>query len=276
MSGLRVAIMAPNFQSALQAQMSALLSDRLKPDHDIQLLSVSGVPETQTGHLARLLSKSKPDALITVDVGMDESMAAAFRAARIPVVIIDEEAVGVATVTTDNYRGGYLAGDYLAKKGRKRIAVVSGRTEAKGGYNAIERVKGVQDALSANQLSIPEGCLIEVPFYSYDEGVESMGKLLDEKREMDAVFCAAGDVCAGGMLKKAWERGMRIPADISVVGFDDMEFARIARPPLTTIRQPLKEMADAAFRMAVLERDVTLTNPQKVVCQPELIVRESA
>jgi LacI family transcriptional regulator len=271
----RIVIVAPTFDSALQAKVLGMVRAHLQPGQDLQLLPVTDDPKVQKERLLKLLQKSRPAALIAVDVSPDESTVAAYVAAGAPVVVIDEEAAGAATVTTDNLRGGWLAADFLAKKGRKRIAVVSGQTSVKGGYNALQRVNGVRQALSAHKLTIPEGCLIEVAHYSFSDGVESMARFLDEKREIDAIFCAAGDVCAGGLVKEARQRSVKIPADIAIVGFDDMDIARIITPPLTTIRQPLQEMADAAYRMAVVERATTLENPRSVVFQPVLVERES-
>ena len=169
-----------------------------------------------------------------------------------------------------------MAGDYLAKLGRKRIAAVSGRMHVEGGYNAMMRVSGMVRALAENGLTLPEGGLIEVISYSYNDGVEAMAKFLDEKRGIDAIFCAAGDMCALGMLKTARERGIKIPEDIAVIGYDDLDAARTSRPALTTIKQPLEKMAIAALNMAVVERTEILMKPKKIVFNPELIKRASA
>jgi len=69
---------------------------------------------------------------------------------------------------------------------------------------------------------------------------------------------------------------VRIPENISIVGFDDLPIARLLTPTLTTIKQPLMEMAEAAFKMAVTERDEILRNPKKIIFNPELVIRKSA
>jgi LacI family transcriptional regulator len=79
-----------------------------------------------------------------------------------------------------------------------------------------------------------------------------------------------------GLLAVARDRAVRIPEDIAIVGFDDLLIAQISTPPLTTIRQPLKEMAEAAYKMVVSQRDETLRRPQKIMFKPELVVRKSA
>jgi DNA-binding LacI/PurR family transcriptional regulator len=93
---------------------------------------------------------------------------------------------------------------------------------------------------------------------------------------VDAIFCAAADNCAQGLLSVARERGVRIPEDIAVIGFDDLPIAQLSTPTLTTIRQPMKEIVDAAYKMSTTQRDEILNNPKKVLFKPELIIRQSA
>jgi LacI family transcriptional regulator len=69
---------------------------------------------------------------------------------------------------------------------------------------------------------------------------------------------------------------VRVPEDVAIVGFDDLLIARLSTPALTTIRQPLKEMAEAAYNMAVVQRDEILRKPQRMMFKPELVVRQSA
>ncbi len=113
-----------------------------------------------------------------------------------------------------------------------------------------------------------------MPQYSREDGVDAMPKLLDAG--VDAIFCAAGDNCALGLITVAKERKVRIPEEIAIVGFDDLLIAQISTPKLTTIKQPLLEIAEAAYKMAVTQRNEILHKPQKIVFKPELVVRQSA
>ena len=269
----KVVVVVPTFQSAILIAMSDHLKKLLKPD-EIVLRAITDEVEVQKDHLKRILTQVKPTALIAMDVRPDAATIAAYIAADVPIVLLDEETAGVSTIVTDNCMGGRIAGEYLISKGKRKIAIVSGRTQVKGGYNADQRLKGFQQALSAGRLSIPQGCIIEVPHYSREDGVEVMPKLLDAG--VDAIFCAAGDNCALGLITVAKERKVRIPEEVAIVGFDDLLIAQISTPKLTTIRQPLKEIADAAYKMAVTQRDEILRKPQKIVFKPEIVVRQSA
>jgi DNA-binding LacI/PurR family transcriptional regulator len=269
----KVVVVAPNFGSALQIEMFEHLKKWLKPE-EITRRSVTDDPVIQKERLKQSLLQTNPTALIAISVRPDSDVIAAFTAANVPIVLIDEEAVGVSTITTDNRLGGHIAGEYLITKARKKIAIVSGKTQVRGGYNAEQRIKGFQQALSAGKLSIMPECLIEVIHYSREEGISVMPKLLHIG--VDAIFCAAGDNCAIGLLIVARERGVRIPQDIAIIGFDDLLIAQLSTPKLTTIRQPLKEMAEAAYKLAVGHRDEILHKPQRMMFKPELVVRQSA
>ncbi len=269
----KVVFAVPNFQSSILIAVSDHLKKLFKQE-EIVLRSMTGETTIQKDHLKRVLTQVKPTALIAMDIDPDPDIISAYTAAKIPIVLIDEEESGVSSIATDNQLGGRIAGEYLISKGRKKIAIVSGRTQLKGSFNAEQRLKGFQQALRTKGISIPQGCMIEVPHYSREDGIEVMPKLLDAG--VDAIFCAAGDNCALGLIAVAKERKVRIPEDISIVGFDDLLIAQISTPKLTTIRQPLKEIAEAAYKMAVIQRDEILRNPQKIIFKPELVVRQSA
>jgi len=268
----KVVVAAPNFGSALQIAISEHLKKWLKPE-EIARRSVTDDAGTQKERLKQALVQTNPTALIAISVRPDSDMIAAYAAANVPIVLIDEETAGVSTITTDNRLGGQIAGEYLIAKGKKKIAIVSGKTHIQGGYNAEQRIKGFQQALSAGKLSILPECMIEVTHYSREDGISVMPKLLHIG--LDAIFCAAGDNCALGLLTVAREQGVRIPEDIAIMGFDDLLIAQLSTPKLTTIRQPLKEMAEAAYKMAVIHRDEILRKPQRMMFKPELVVRQS-
>lgn len=270
---IKVVIAAPTFGSALQISMIANFRKLFKPE-EMAMRSATDDSEKQIECLNQLLIQNKPTALIAMDIRPPSDIISIYRAANVPIVLFDEEAAGVSTISIDNFKGGRIAGEYLISKGRKKIAIVTGRTHVKGGYNAELRLKGFQQALKAKGLSIPQGCVMEVMHYSREDGVEVMPKLL--ALGVDAVFCAAGDNCAQGLLNVARDKGVRVPEDVAIVGFDDLPIARLSTPTLTTIRQPLIEMAEAAYTMVVIQKDEILRNPQKAIFNPELVIRKSA
>ena len=228
----------------------------------------------QKARLKQALEQTKPAALIAMSIRPDYETIASYTEKNVPIILIDEETTDVSTITTDNYAGGLIAGDYLAKKGKKKIAIVTGRTNVKGGLNAEQRLKGFQQALKAKGISLPQEYVVEVMHYSRNDGIEIMPKLL--ALGVDAIFCAAGDNCALGLLSVARDKGVRVPDEVALIGFDDLLIAQLSTPALTTVRQPLKEIAEAAYKMAVFQRDEILAKPQNIVFRPELVIRQSA
>jgi DNA-binding LacI/PurR family transcriptional regulator len=269
----RVVIAAPTFGSALQISMIGNFKKLFNPE-EMAMRSVTDDAGAQKERLRQALEQTKPTALIAIDIRPDPETISIYSAANVPIVLLDEEAVGVSSIGTDNFMGGRIAGEYLISKDRKKYAIVTGRTQVKGGLNAEQRLKGFQNALKAKGFFIPQGCMIEVLHYSREDGVEVMPKLL--AAGVDAIFCAAGDNCAQGLLSVARDRTVRIPEDIAIIGFDDLLIAQLSTPALTTIRQPLKEMAEAAYKMVVNRRDEILRRPQNILLNPELVIRKSA
>ena len=167
-----------------------------------------------------------------------------------------------------------MAAEYLISNGRKRIAIVSGRTKVKGGYNAEQRMNGFRDAFATSSQPFSEDLAVEVQFYSREEGAEVMPLLLE--KGIDAVFCAAGDDCAIGLLTAAKEMGKKIPEDVAIVGFDDTLIAKVSSPALTTIKQPLERIAETVYKHTMKNSLDLLQNPQRTMFHPEMVIRQSA
>ena len=275
MDDYKIAVAAANFSHAFPSQMLFMLQSSLGAGQTIIQCSTAGMADSEKDRLDKILEKNSPSALIGICIKPDASTVEKYTSAGAPVILIDEEAAGASTVTTDNFSGGYIAGEYLAKSGKKKIGVVSGRMRIEGGFNAMQRVSGFIKALADNGLTMPEGGLIEVVNYSYNDGAEAMAKFLDDKTGLDGIFCAAGDMCALGMLKTARERGVNIPVNCAIVGYDDIDVARTSKPALTTIRQPIDRMAAAAFELAAGGRG-SAAKPQKITFNPEIVKRASA
>jgi len=270
-----IAVAAANFAHTFPSQVLTYISKCVKPGQSIARLQTYGMTEGND-KLLKSLDKIRPSALIGVSIDVPPSIVAEYRSKKIPVILIDAECEGASTVTTDNLAGGYIAGSYLAKSGRKNIAIVSGRMNVEGGFNAKKRYAGFIQALKENNLGFNQKFLAEVISYSYNEGAEAMLKFAADGIQPDAVFCAAGDMCAMGILKSIRELKLAVPGNIALIGYDDIDAAKTCKPALTTIRQPIEEMAVNAYIMASDKKESSLLNPIKKVFRPEIVIRESA
>lgn len=273
---VRIAVAAPSLVSGFGAQVLSHLRKSLAAG---QSLAECAAPQNsaeivRSRLLAVLESALTPAGIIVISFRPDEETVNAFRARGVPVVLIDEEAKGAATVAYDSFAGGYLAGQYLARSGRKAIAVVSGRMHVNGGYNALQRVRGLAKALDEAKLPFRMDDVVEVRDYTHRDGVNAMTRIHAEQREVDAIFSAAGDATATGILAVARERGIPIPETLAVVGYDDSPIAAISDPPLTTVRQSLEPLAREALRLATTGG--VLDRPATCLLTPTLVQRRSA
>jgi LacI family transcriptional regulator len=270
----RIAVGAQGFGTVFQGLVYEELRKLLRPGQSVIECAIPqwDDPVLVRGRLLTLLEE-KPLALVAICLRPDPATVAGFRAAGVPIVLVDERAEGASTVASDNLSGGYLAGRRLTQGGRKAIALVSGPIRD---YNAMQRMRGVAKALSESGLPLPAEGLVEAPSYSYQDGVSAMARLLDGPRKIDGIVCAAGDTCATGLLATARHRGVKVPEEIAVVGYDDAPLAATTDPPLTTVGQSLQAIAREALRLAVAETMAILVRPQTVLLEPTLVVRSSA
>jgi len=192
----------------------------------------------------------------------------------LPVVVVDEDvdlapSTSVSTVTVDNYGGAYQATSYLATLGHRRIAHVGGPP---GLLTSEDRLRGYQDALEAHGLDVDSGLVLRGP-YTEQYGA-SVLPYLTRGDAPTAVFVGS-DIVAVGLLSGAELHGLRIPEDLSVVGCDGIHLGQWLRPQLTTLAQPVRELAHAALE--ALGRAIeSPTDTTRQVLPLQLVVRGSA
>jgi LacI family transcriptional regulator len=162
------------------------------------------------------------------------------------IVLIDEDVPGVDVpkVFVDNVEGGYLATRRLIDAGHTRIAHVTGPQAL---FTVRERLQGYQRAL--DEAGIPfDASLVRFGTYDRRFGQTAAAELIARDDPPSAIF-ASSDYLVVGMLETLRERGFEVPRDMSIVGFDDMEFASLLMPPITTMRQSAREIGRAAVKI---------------------------
>jgi DNA-binding LacI/PurR family transcriptional regulator len=273
----RIAVASRVLGSGFSGLVYSHLRAQKQPGHEIvECAVIKYDPDHVRARLLKLLeAKEKPTALICVSLRPDLETIAAFREAGAPVVLIDEEQQGASTVASNNVAGGLLAGKFLVESGRREIGLVIGQLIEGGGYNAHERLKGFRQALAQAHVPLKQERIVEVVEYSRAEGVAALATLL-QQQTLDAVFSAAGDLCATGLLAAAREKHLKVPHELAILGYDDNPVAMVSNPPLTTVRQPLEQMAAEAFRLATDARDEILAKPARKLFDPEIVKRASA
>jgi LacI family transcriptional regulator len=195
------------------------------------------------------------------------------RAESIPLVVVDPANMpdpDVPSVGATNWAGGLAATDHLIGLGHRRIGAIAGPPDY---LCSRARIDGYRSALERAGARFDEA-LVRHGDFQHESGFVYGGELLDLARPPTAIF-AGSDQQALGVYEAARQRGLRIPQDLSVAGFDDLPAARWVSPPLTTVRQPLADMGRVAADMLgrLIEGEQLLS--QRIELSTELIVRES-
>lgn len=222
---------------------------------------------------ARELATAGRQAAIVVTSEVGAADLTTLSRARIPVVVIDPlnlPSARVTSVGSTNFAGGLAATQHLLDLGHRQVAYLGG--PATTACNQA-RMHGYRGAMEAAVAPIPDG-YVRTGRFSHEHGIAGGAALLDLPQPPTAVF-AGSDETALGVIEAARARGLRIPEDLSVVGFDDTPVARLAAPPLTTVRQPLREMGAVAVRTALRLAAGEGVDSHHVELATELVVRQS-
>jgi LacI family transcriptional regulator len=219
------------------------------------------------------LASHDTDGVILVTSALTEAQLEQLRSSDIPLVVVDPvnpPPPEVASVGATNWAGGLDATGHLLGLGHRRIAAVAGPEDF---LCSRARIDGYRSALERAGVGF-DRALVRHGDFQHDGGFRRGGELLDLADHPTAVF-AGNDQQALGVYEAARQRGLRIPQDLSIVGFDDLPVARWVSPPLTTVRQPLAEMGRAAAEMLGNLVDGVPLRSQRVELSTELITRES-
>ena len=230
---------------------------------------VEGPPE----EWARDLAASGVGAYIAVTSVMSSDQIAALASAGVHLVVIDPiqlPNVDVTSVGSTNFAGGVSAAQHLLDLGHRRIAFLGGHPLASCNE---ARMHGYRAALERADVLVPPE-YVRSSHFMYVDGVTGGAAMLDLPEPPTAIF-AASDEIAVGVMEAARARGLRIPDDLSIVGFDDTQLARMSSPPLTTVRQPLTEMARVAVRTALRLMAGETIESHHVELATELVLRGS-
>ena len=180
--------------------------------------------------------------------------------------------VDACFATVDDVQGGAMAAEHLLGLGHRSFIWITGPDSIPQCY---DREMGIRSALENAGLGREALTRVEVQAMSADAGVAIGEALVQDGLHHTAVICA-NDLLAFGCLRAFLEHGIRVPEDISIVGYDDIDFARVAAVPLTSIRQPRRELGRTAAQMVLAQcTDAEAVPPREVIFQPQLVVRES-
>ncbi|OLF11896.1 LacI family DNA-binding transcriptional regulator [Actinophytocola xanthii] len=242
-------------------------TSRVTGDHGVHLVLMTMDANTRD-QVAADLHRGRLDGVILVHPGERDPLPRRLVESRFPVVLSARpaEPLAVTHVEADQRAGAALAADHLRSLRRRRIVTITGPLHTAVGH---DRLAGFRDTLADPDLAWVEGD------FSRESGAVGMTHLVEAHPDLDAVF-AASDLMAQGALSVLRARGRAVPADVAVVGFDDSGVALACDPPLTTVREPVEEMAAELARLLLHHIDHPDSPPARTLFTPTLVHRHSA
>jgi LacI family transcriptional regulator len=266
------------FQDDLVTYSTEILNGVLEAAADVGVSVVVSVrpPDerrSEASAWARDLASAGRKAVVAVTSVMTAADISVLSRARVPLVVIDALNMPHARLTSvgsTNFAGGVAATEHLLSLGHRRVAYLSGPLAAACNQ---ARMHGFRGTMHAAGVPVIEE-FVRPEKQDYNGGFAGASWLLDQPHPPTAVF-AFCDEMALGVVEAARVRGLRVPEDLSVVGFDDTQMARHSSPPLTTVRQPLRQMGAVALRTAAQLADGDTVDFRHVELATELVVRSS-
>ena len=241
-------------------------------DYDILLVNTYSDKQQEIDSI-RLLKTKQVEGIVMVSWILDEDHVNYMKESRIPAVYISKTArdYDIYTVSTSNENATYDMTKYLIENNHKEIALIM--TSKEETILEAERRTGYERALKDNNIEVRDE-LIKHGNTDYEGGYNSMKELLEDKIIPSAVF-VTGDEAAVGAINAIFDAGYNVPQDISVVGFNDTKLAKIYRPKLTTVFQPLFDMGAVSIRALIKLINGEPVEEKKIELPYQIMERES-
>ena len=247
---------------------SGILSAR-----DLQLVLLMPSSPEEAQRTGGYLTAGHVDGVLMVSLHADDPLPSRLAEADVPLVLVGRPPRGTSAshVDVDNRQGARSAVEHLVAGGRRVIGTIAGPADMAVG---IDRLAGYREAIAAAGL-VADPRLEAYGDFTQEGGAAAMARLLAARPDLDGVF-AASDLMAAGALAVLADAGRRVPADVSVVGYDDSLVATSTSPQLTSVRQPIEEMGQEAARLLVEAVDGRSRAIRRVTLATALVERASS
>jgi LacI family transcriptional regulator, galactose operon repressor len=240
--------------------------------NDLRLIVDIVNPEHQEQAYLQLVRAKRIDGILLSGPLVDDRALKALEEINFPTVIVGQIAkTTLCYVDVDNCAAAYKAVTHLVRLGHTRIACI---TNAPPSYTAaVDRLRGYQQALADHQIAF-EPTLVRYGDFTIESGYREMASLIEKQWPFSAVFVAS-DTLALGANAAIQERGYKVPADISLIGFDDLPMARFMEPALTTVHLPIKRLASEACELLIKLMNGENLNCSNIILDVDLVIRDS-
>jgi len=269
-----IGLIIPDNSNLFFAEVARTIEDiGYKNGYSVILCNSDGDMEKEAAYINMLITK-QVDGVILISAGSQQEHLLELREFGIPFVVSDRDISPALAdlVLVNNEQGGYDATHYLIGLGHRNIACITGPSDV---TPSADRVYGYRRALNETGIPIRNDYIIPGDF-RYQSGEHAMTKLLQLDNRPTAVF-VCNDVMAMGALRALRKANLRVPDDISIIGFDDIFLASAITPALTTIAQPIMELATLSAGLLISQaQDENASNEtRRIVLNTQLIIRDS-
>lgn len=267
-----IGLLIPDLGTAYIGEIIRGIDMELETAHYNLMLYTTHRRETkESGYISSLI-QSGVDGVILILPRNPAKFLEKLRSLNFPYVLVDHQGIDERgpAVGASNYQGAFDATEYLIQQGHSRIALITGSMDL---GCSQERLKGYQAALQKNAIPVESEWIIEGDF-EQATGYEAGKKLMSLSKRPTAIF-ASNDMMAFGVMDAVRDLGLKIPGDISVIGFDDIFQSSQTMPGLTTVHQPLEQMGREATRMLMEMMSEREIKSGKVDLPTHLVLRDS-
>jgi LacI family transcriptional regulator len=266
-------VIIPTITNPVFAMVTKGIQDYARESGYAIILGNTDYNEENERELIHLLQEKRADGVILNGPWRNTPIVPLMKKTRLPFVITWQtlQDQDVNFVAFDNFQSAYRIVEYLIGLGHSRIGMIAGKFSVS--ERARMRWEGYRQCLTDHHLPFDPQLVLEKG-YTFADGKEAMARMLQLPSSPTAVFCG-NDILAIGAIVCAKEKGMQVPRDLSVVGFDDAEISAYYDPPLTTMAVPAYEMGQLAAKILIENIRGESKPPQQYILETKLIVRGS-
>ncbi len=267
-----VALITPDIENPFFAKVAKTIGKIANTlNYNVLLVNGSDLKDNQDNFLMNLVN-TRADGIIYASSYRLEDVIEQAKTNHIPLVVLDREFIlsEIDSVSVNNNQAGYIAAEHLIALGHHNIAFIGGTEYTEISKN---RHEGYKRALIENDIEYNEA---HVAFGNFmmDSGFRAAQKIMEGNPEVTAIV-AGNDLMAIGAMNYISQKGLKVPEDISVVGFDDIELASFMTPKLTTVAYPLERMAELAMKSILKQISEEDCQCEGITLFPHLVVRNS-
>ena len=268
-----IGLLLPNITNPYFADIAtSVISKGESHGYQVMLCTTTEQAEKESSYITTLKSYAVAGFIIAPECAENNDIVDRLEAFELPYVLIDNyKEIPFNNIYVDDFTGAYIAAQYLIDNGHRKIAYIGGESMRDNQYQ--KRYDGFIEAMCSYGIPIRQN-LIHFGSYILDTGYTCAEKLLEQKEEFTAIVCG-NDMIAAGAMQALQNNGLRIPDDVSLVGYDDTYLACIVRPSLTTVKQPASLIGNEAVELLLKQINGRCRHVPTKSFSPTLVIRNS-